>query len=524
MVCSACGYENLAGHRFCGMCGVPLPHRPLTAPGANSTLDLTRVPLDQAGSQYSAAGRTGVLAEPPAAASSDAVDSNRSAQIAADPRMSIDEAVAAERAAISSPEPPPKELVPDLPLEEYVKSFRYEPPRDATEITMRGDASVQEAAAPAGETASASTSASSGTTAEPAVAAASTAADEGAPPAPAGSESATTAVTPPEAKPVSDPAAAAAADVDSRLGLEPEAPGEGRSERPRFLDINEPPPPDAKSGASGTSTIVGPSFLGLSDTAIAAEEPSVIAAESATPPSGRGRLWLAAAIIVIVGVLGAMEWRAQRTQSGNGPVEIIRTKLRDLRHQNSEASSEAAPAAASNDSNAKPEMQVQEQPKPETPDQTTAGTATSSASSTSATSAPPSNAAATPAPAKTPTGSQVTAEQKPPASTKPTTTPNETPAVSGDKPSANQTAEASKPAASSETAAAAKLKPASPAADAADLTRSAPWRGRNDQGQERQRFGRRSCLAVEGDRQGQSRCSGATGGHVCEGRWRPAQL
>ena len=470
MVCSACGYENLAGHRFCGMCGVPLPHRPLTAPGANSTLDLTRVPLDQAGSQYSAAGRTGVLAEPPAAASSDAVDSNRSGQIAADPRMSIDEAVAAERAAISSPEPPPKELVPDLPLEEYVKSFRYEPPRDATEITMRGDASVQEAAAPAGETASASTSASSGTTAEPAVAAASTAADEGAPPAPAGSESATTAVTPPEAKPVSDPAAAAAADVDSRLGLEPEAPGEGRSERPRFLDINEPPPPDAKSGASGTSTIVGPSFLGLSDTAIAAEEPSVIAAESATPPSGRGRLWLAAAIIVIVGVLGAMEWRAQRTQSGNGPVEIIRTKLRDLRHQNSEASSEAAPAAASNDSNAKPEMQVQEQPKPETPDQTTAGTATSSASSTSATSAPPSNAAATPAPAKTPTGSQVTAEQKPPASTKPTTTPNETPAVSGDKPSANQTAEASKPAASSETAAAAKLKPASPAADAADLT------------------------------------------------------
>lgn len=461
MVCSACGYENLAGHRFCGMCGVPLPHRPLTAPGANSTLDLTRVPLDQAGSQYSAAGRTGVLAEPPAAASSDGVDSNRSGQIAADPRMSIDEAVAAERAAISSPEPPPKELVPDLPLEEYVKSFRYEPPRDATEITMRGDASVQEAAAPTGDTPV--TSSSSSTTTE----VPSTSATDSAPPSPVAPESATTAVTPPEAKPVSDPAAAAAADVDSRLGLEPEAPGEGRSERPRFLDINEPPPPDAKSGASGTSTIVGPSFLGLSDTAIAAEEPSVIAAESATPPSGRGRLWLAAAIIVIVGVLGAMEWRAQRTQSGNGPVEIIRTKLRDLRHQNSEASSEAAPAAASNDSNAKPEMQVQEQPKPETPDQTTAGTATSSASSTSA---PPSNAAATPAPAKTPTGSQVTAEQKPPASTKPTTTPNETPAVSGDKPSANQTAEASKPAASSETAAAAKLKPASPAADAADVT------------------------------------------------------
>ena len=472
MVCSACGYENQAGHRFCGMCGVPLPHRPLTAPGANSTLDLTRVPLDQAGAQYSAAGRTGVLAEPAAAASSDGVDSKRSGPIAADPPMSIDEAVAAERAALSGEEPPPKELVPDLPLDEYVKSFRYEPPRDATEITMRGDASVQEAAAPAGETASASPSASSGAISEAAASAPlTTAASDSEPPLPVATETATTAVTPPEAKPVSDAAAAAAADVDSRLGLEPEAPGEGRSERPRFLDINEPPP-DAKSGASGTSTIVGPSFLGLSDTADAAEEPSVIAAESATPPSGRGRLWLAAAIIVIVGVLGAMEWHAQRTQSGNGPVEIIRTKLRDLRHQNSEASSEAAPAAASNDGNSKPEMQVQEQPKPETPDQTAAAgsPAASSASSTSAASAPPANAAATPAPAKTPAGSQVTAEQKPPAPAKPTATPNETPAVSGDQPSAKQTAEASKPAASTETAAApAKSKADSPAADAAGL-------------------------------------------------------
>lgn len=47
MICSTCGYENEAGHRFCGMCGTPLPHRPLTAPGAQSTLSMTRVPMEQ---------------------------------------------------------------------------------------------------------------------------------------------------------------------------------------------------------------------------------------------------------------------------------------------------------------------------------------------------------------------------------------------------------------------------------------------------------------------------------------------
>ena len=46
MVCSACGFENQTGNRFCGMCGTPLPHRPLTTPGAQSTLNYTRVPVE----------------------------------------------------------------------------------------------------------------------------------------------------------------------------------------------------------------------------------------------------------------------------------------------------------------------------------------------------------------------------------------------------------------------------------------------------------------------------------------------
>jgi hypothetical protein len=33
-------------------------------------------------------------------------------------------------------------MVPEIPLDEYVKSFRYAPPSDPAEITMRGDAQV----------------------------------------------------------------------------------------------------------------------------------------------------------------------------------------------------------------------------------------------------------------------------------------------------------------------------------------------------------------------------------------------
>ncbi len=49
MVCSSCGQENPSTNRFCGMCGTPLPQRPLTAPGAQSTVGFTRVPVEPAG-------------------------------------------------------------------------------------------------------------------------------------------------------------------------------------------------------------------------------------------------------------------------------------------------------------------------------------------------------------------------------------------------------------------------------------------------------------------------------------------
>src|SRR5271157_5228572 len=46
VVCSACGVQSPNSNRFCGMCGTPLPHRPLDTPGAQSTVNLTRGPLE----------------------------------------------------------------------------------------------------------------------------------------------------------------------------------------------------------------------------------------------------------------------------------------------------------------------------------------------------------------------------------------------------------------------------------------------------------------------------------------------
>ena len=46
MVCRSCGYDNPREHRYCGMCGTPFPHRPLTVPAAQSTLAFTATPLE----------------------------------------------------------------------------------------------------------------------------------------------------------------------------------------------------------------------------------------------------------------------------------------------------------------------------------------------------------------------------------------------------------------------------------------------------------------------------------------------
>ena len=319
MVCSACGFENLAGMRFCGMCGIPLPHRPLTTPGAQSTLSLTRVPVE--GSVGSPAlSRAAVSPEMPGAnggSSSTEVTVPRDAgEVAAD---------AIEDIQASALDDQPTELVPDIPLDQYLQSFHYQPPDEPDEIALAtrdvGFADGQ-GAAPAGQT----------TVRRPAPVEVTT--PGGAMASPAAAETETAQVI----------AAASPDTVESRLGLEePEAQDEVRTERPNFLDLGELREDGARA-TSGTSIITGPSFLGLND----------------PPPTAEPRLpkprklrkshwgaWSAALVVLAFAGLGWMQYRSQVEHTNNGPVEIVKAKFREWRQRiPALAVSESAPESA----------------------------------------------------------------------------------------------------------------------------------------------------------------------------------
>jgi len=344
VVCSSCGFENPAAMRFCGMCGMPLPQRPITAPGAHSTLNFTRVPVDAklaSQERRTASGdRVGVLLETPA------TDANGAEIESASKTHPQPPSSTAPPASTVANEPAPKELVPDVPLDEYVQKFHYEPPKDPAEVTMRGDAHVAEPSTKPQVEATANK-----------------------PPENILASSSAAEVKPPVgAAPV-----ASTEDVDARLGLEPESASEARIARPRFLDINEPPreatenkndkPKEVVPANSGTSTIAGPSFLGLNDAPQTWIQAVGVDEEYGRPRNSHWRAWLAVAVVLVIAALGVLEWRAQTTQTNNGPIEVVRTKFHDWRTA-VEARYDGQPAPAGGDANSKPEMQVQEQPKP----------------------------------------------------------------------------------------------------------------------------------------------------------------
>ena len=308
MVCSACGFENPTPMRFCGMCGMPLPHRPMTAPGAQSTLNLTRVPVETQ--------PTGRERNPGSEKSARVALDSPAADLRSSEREYKPGSSTASEVAVASPEESqPKELVPDVPLNEYIENFHYEPPREPAEVTMRGETHLtsHEVEYP----------------------------------------------KPEPAKPADNIAApsrgnyvrADVEDVDRRLGLEPESPVEANIARPRFLDINEPSN-EAAPVASGTS-ISGPSFLGLND-------PPQTWAEAVgveyTPSRYSWRVFVALAIACIVLALVALEWRSQTAQTATSAIEVVRGKIRDFRHRWDSDDDLTKPATSSDaNSNAKPQ-------------------------------------------------------------------------------------------------------------------------------------------------------------------------
>jgi len=455
VVCSSCGFENPAVMRYCGMCGMPLPQRPITAPGAQSTLNFTRVPVDAKLASHegrvASENRGGVLLETPTANTNGA-----GTEIASDVNPQPQTPIAPPAGTVAN-EPPPKELVPDVPLDEYVQKFHYEPPADPAEVTMRGDAHVASS-----EPAAQAPVEEPGAVVPENILAPSSAAE----------------VKPRVgAAPVAD-----TEDVDSRLGLEPESRAEARIARPRFLDINEPPsdstgrnngkPREILPANSGTSTIAGPSFLGLSDTPQTWIEAVGVDEEYGRPHSSHWRAWLAVAIVLIIAGLGVLEWRAQTTQANNGPIEVVRTKFHDLKNAvEARYNGQPAPAAlAGADANAKPEMQVQEQPKTAAQQQG----ANETAANTTAAPQPavPANDQSATNPADQYAGAQPAASSAQPASTQNSATAKPTapqPSDSAKTPPVNQkkTAAVDNSQSTAESAASEKTK-AKRSADAGD--------------------------------------------------------
>lgn len=340
MVCSACAYENPPGMRFCGMCGMPMPHKPITAPGANSTLNFTRVPVDAreaaAAREHTEALQTGgsVASEPGSGPVSAPAPESPGAETPA---------TTTTASPPSPPETPAKELVPDIALDEYVRKFRYEPPQDPAEKTMRWDAPV------------------SSSRPEPPITETPKETDH----VPA------SLVLPNASVPASE-------DVDQRLGLEQESPAEASITRPRFLDLNEPAspsrPPSGDEGSAenvrpanrvlgnNATTIGGPSFLGLSDAPQSWADAIGVEHGEYAPRNYHLRAWFAVVVVLVFAGLGYLEWRAQVQQTNNGPVEVIRTKLHDWRQTATQMATPDPPPGA-----AKPDIQIQPQPTPSSP-------------------------------------------------------------------------------------------------------------------------------------------------------------
>ena len=428
MVCSTCGYENQTGNRYCGMCGTPLPHRPLTTPGAQSTASLTRPLAEKAGSGEASTSlrplsRSGLEVVPRQVSEQRSPQDslpNRAGLAIEPPRPAK---VTDQDTSLDTPGPEaagaPPELVPEISLHDYIQNFHYTPPSDSEERTMRGDTPGLRSE-PSGLHSEPSVP-SNGTSGHPIEAAA------------------TRAEVPP---PASDD------DVRERLGLEADNTAEERIDRPRFLDFNPPSTPTAP--ASKAQSIAGPSFLGLNDASpveAAAEEgeSDIDETEFDGPRRGIWRILLAAAVVVVFGLLGLLEWQAQVHQTNNGPVEVVKMKMRSLGKTANNASTESS----SSDSASKPDMQV-ESPKPRK----------QSATANDATSTPVPEAAAVP---------NTTVAGTPPASTAPVPSENQPAAAQPAGPAPQKPAMASGTATDKNPVVAAKTAPPTSAVDKSKL-------------------------------------------------------
>jgi len=345
VVCSHCGNKSSATHRFCGMCGTPLPQRPITAPGATSTLSFTRLPVEVP--RFTGPG-TSALTSPASSVlerSSPALMSSGT-EVAAtavkDVASPADSHLEKPNPELRSTDPQSRNYFTEAEkansLEQFVAGFHYAPPKEEDELTMTGDHPVLDATGKYGE-----------------------------PVTPIGlSEESLTTEAPTQR--VTSGSWAEGVSVSEGSAAETSAPG-----RSRFLDLSEQAnQPTAVSSAP----IAGPSFLGLSDSALTGS------VEALEEPSTRShwRAWVALIVILLFGGLGYLEWRAEKNQSNTGPIGVMKMQIERLKGRKgavvtpepSTQSTSVVPEAGSASNNSQPnasgpDMQVTPQQKQQTP-------------------------------------------------------------------------------------------------------------------------------------------------------------
>ena len=290
MVCSSCGAENPDPNRFCGMCGTPLPQRPITAPGAQSTLSFTRVPVGAPSTPESSFSGIGHTRSTTAIEEKPVPTENSPGATAHGGKNYFADAEQAES------------------LEQFMAGFQYTPPAEEEELTMTGDKPVLDSAAKY-EPVSPLTVSDEPPQVEKPIA--TQQAVTQAPPAPVVEPILST--PPPMAMPKKPSAPPPSAAVP-----EPTA-------RPGFLDISEPP--KAQEPAQVHTSIGGPSFLGLSDDA-----PAITRDEFAEAGQrSHWRLWVALLVVLLFAVLGLLEWRAEMHQTNNGPIGVVKMQIERLK-------------------------------------------------------------------------------------------------------------------------------------------------------------------------------------------------
>ena len=361
MVCSSCGQERPEGDRFCGICGTPLPHRPLSAAGAEATINLSRGPLEISAPHSRSSTAVAGLLEVLAYNGTSRTSAGRRDETPAPESIAL-QTVDEAAAVLAEPEHASQETTDEPP------KISVEPGPTCARVLQNPGTSDVDIAKP------------------PRV----SPLEETATPDP-------TAVSPPDVSHFLDELAASPDepsksteaphfpwmdDVLHQIEREESKTSAAGDEKPRFLDfLGDLSQPEAPHKATA---------LSAADLPEASKAPAAVSRPRIAlppPPSSRWRLWLTAAAVLIFVTLAGIQWRHQIARSSERLQDLIDDKVDELATRN-EAGQNKGAASSSADPLDTNNLPAQSQPSPNPPPEMAPATANApSASSAVSTSA-----------------------------------------------------------------------------------------------------------------------------------------